>query len=228
MIEGAIGNSAPGRHTLAQDLVGKISERILDGVYRPGERLVEATLAAEFAVGRGSIREALRRLEANRYVSFAPNRGAMVASPDADQIADMLRIREVNTGLAARAAAERIDEHQDHRSAARELLETIEDEREHGTPGNHRPCNESFHARVLDLAGIDGLAEILERIDIPMLHEAYCRELTREEWLDNLDDHHDIVRAILAGDGEAAELIARRHVRRMIGKAKEAFAQLVS
>lgn len=225
MIGVAAENTKSAGHTLAQDLVGRISERILDGAYRPGERLVEAALAAEFEVGRGSIREALRRLEANRYVSFAPNRGAMVASPDADQIADMLRIREVNSGLAARAAAERI-EHPGNREIARALSQMIEDERQHGTPAGHRACNERFHARVLDLAGVDGLAEILQRIDIPMLHEAYCRELTREEWQDNLDDHHDILRAILAGDGEAAELIARRHVRRMIGAAKKAFAQL--
>jgi DNA-binding GntR family transcriptional regulator len=203
--------------TLAQTLVEEISERIVRGEYRPGERLVEADLATDFGVGRGSIREALRRLEANRYVHFEPNRGAMVSRPSSKQVTDMLRIRAVIAGLGARAAAERIGL-PGHSEAIRGLLTEIEIELATG-PADHRRGNGRFHRTLNEHSGIDGIGELMDQVNIPMLYELYFRDLTDEQWRVNLDDHVDLARAILAGDGDAAEAIAKRHMHRMIDRA---------
>jgi DNA-binding GntR family transcriptional regulator len=205
--------------TLAQTLVEEISQRIVRGEYRPGERLIEADLAADFGVGRGSIREALRRLEANRYVSFEPNRGAMVSRPTGQQVTDMLRIRAVIAGLGARAAAERIDL-PGHREIVREAIAGIEAELASATPVLHRKGNGRFHRTLNELSGIGEIGELMDQVNIPMLYEIYFRDLTEEQWRVNLDDHFDLARAILAGDGDAAEVIAKRHMHRMIERAK--------
>lgn len=209
-----------GGATLAQMLVEKISQRIVRGDYRPGERLVEADLADDFGVGRGSIREALRRLEANRYICFEPNRGAMVSRPTSKQVTDMLRIRAVIAGLSARAAAERIDL-PGHRAIVLEVIAGIEEELSGQAPRLHRRGNGRFHRTLNDLSGIDGIGELMDQVNIPMLYELYFRNLTDEQWRVNLDDHFDLARAILAGDGDAAEAIAKRHMHRMIDRANQ-------
>jgi DNA-binding GntR family transcriptional regulator len=206
-----------GGTTLAQTLVEEISQRIVRGDYRPGERLVEADLATDFGVGRGSIREALRRLEANRYIHFEPNRGAMVSRPSSKQVTDMLRVRAVIAGLGARTAAERIDL-PGHRDAVRGIIAEIETELAEG-PKVHRRGNGRFHRTLNDLSGIDGIGELMDQVNIPMLYEIYFRDLTDEQWRVNLDDHFDLARAILAGDGDAADAIAKRHMHRMIDRA---------
>ena len=204
--------------TLARTLVEQITHRIVRGEYSPGERLVEADLAADFGVGRGSIREALRRLEANRYIQFEPNRGAMVSRPSGKQVTDMLRIRAVIAGLGARAAAERIDL-PGHRETVREVLAEIELELSRESPAYHRKGNGHFHRVLNDLSGIEKIGELMDQVNIPMLYEIYFRDLTEEQWRVNLDDHVDLARAILAGDGDAAEAIAKRHMHRMIDRA---------
>lgn len=205
--------------TLAQTLVEEITQRIVRGEYRPGERLIEADLAADFGVGRGSIREALRRLEANRYINFEPNRGAMVSRPTGKQVTDMLRVRGAIAGLGARAAAERIDL-PGHREIVQRLLAEIEEELSSRSPTFHRKGNGRFHRTLNDLSGIEDLGDLMDQVNIPMLYEIYFRDLTDEQWRVNLDDHFDLARAVLAGDGDAAEAVAKRHMHRMIDRAK--------
>ncbi|WP_068091199.1 GntR family transcriptional regulator [Novosphingobium rosa] len=206
--------------TLALTLVEEISRRITLGEYRPGERLVEADLAAQFGVGRGSIREALRRLEANRYIRFEPNRGAMVSRPTSKEVTDMLRIRGAIAGLGARAAAERIDQ-PGHREIVAQLIDDIVAERQRGDPMLHRKDNGRFHRAVNDMSGITDIGDLMDQVNIPMLYEIYFRDLTTEQLLVNLDDHFDLARAILAGDADAAEVIAKRHMHRMIERANQ-------
>lgn len=208
-----------GSGTLAQRLYEEITKQIVRGDFVPGERLVEGDLATQFGVGRGSIREALRRLEANRFVQFEPNRGAMVARPTAKQVNDMLRIRAAIAGLGARGAAENIDE-PGNREIISALIEEIEKELGQQSPAFHRKGNGRFHRTLNDMSGIEDIGKLMDQVNIPMLYEIYFRELSEEQWRINLNDHYDMARAVLAGDGDAAEAVARRHMFRMIDIAK--------
>ena len=55
----------------------KLRQDIIEGTLRPGQRLVMARLAKEFAISETPIREAIRRLESDGYVTFTPHSGAM-------------------------------------------------------------------------------------------------------------------------------------------------------
>src|SRR6188472_3012956 len=59
-------------------------QRITDGTYAPGDRLVELKIASEFGTSQGPVREALRELEVMRLVSTEAYRGTRVraASPE--------------------------------------------------------------------------------------------------------------------------------------------------
>ena len=53
-------------------LLAKLRDAILDGVFTPGEKLLEADLCRQMGVSRTSVREALRQLEAERLVTIIP------------------------------------------------------------------------------------------------------------------------------------------------------------
>ncbi|HEU4541777.1 MAG TPA: GntR family transcriptional regulator [Jiangellaceae bacterium] len=104
-----------------------ITERILDGTYAPGERLVESQLAKEFGVSQAPIREALRDLEAIRFVESRPYRGARVRAVTKKELAEIYPVRAALEELAGQTAASLItdaqltqleDEHTAMRSAA--------------------------------------------------------------------------------------------------------------
>lgn len=193
----------------------EVARRIVDGEYRPGRRLIEVELTRDLRVGRSSVREALRRLEINRFIRLEPNRGATVARPSREEIVAQFRIREVISGLGARAAAERIDL-PGHKEIAEQLLRDVDQQIAGGNEKNHRQENGRFHRAINDMSGIADIGNLLDQQNYPILHTIYFRDLTHAQWQRNMADHFDIARAIYHGDADAAEHFARRHMRRMV------------
>ena len=71
----------------------------------PAQRLVESDLAAQFAVGRNSVREALQRLAAEGIVELHRHKGAAIRTLSLQETLDVLDVAERMTGLLARSAA---------------------------------------------------------------------------------------------------------------------------
>jgi len=88
---------------IAEELRGAI----LSGRMPAGERLSEEKLAASLKVSRVPLREALRRLEAQGYVTFASHSEIIISKPTVDEVEDYYAIAGVLEGLAARLAVER-------------------------------------------------------------------------------------------------------------------------
>lgn len=82
-----------------------LTERILAGHYQPGERLIELQLAREFGTSQGSVREALRELEASRLVETKAHRGTYVRVVGAPEIREAYFVRGVLEQAAALTAA---------------------------------------------------------------------------------------------------------------------------
>jgi DNA-binding GntR family transcriptional regulator len=73
-------------------VVNQIRAAILDGLYKPGDRLPEADLAAKFHVSRSPVREALQALESEGTLVATPYAGAIVrplSAPEAYEIAEI-------------------------------------------------------------------------------------------------------------------------------------------
>lgn len=94
--------------TIPEQIADRICEMILDGRYRPGERIMETTLADAFDVSRGPARDALRLLESEGLVTLAPRRGAKVTALNPEEVRNLFEIRAALSSLAAQHAAERV------------------------------------------------------------------------------------------------------------------------
>ena len=92
----------PDAHRDAYELV---LDAIDQGLYRPGDRLVESELAERFGVSRTPIREALQRLETQSLLT-RDGRSLIVASLDHAQMAELYVVRQELEGLAAKLAAQ--------------------------------------------------------------------------------------------------------------------------
>ena len=89
-----------------QEMVYKeIRERILDGGYGPGYRVVIDSLARELEVSALPVREAIRRLEAEGLVVYRPNAGAQVAPADPELFDEQMTVLAVLEGFATAQAA---------------------------------------------------------------------------------------------------------------------------
>jgi DNA-binding GntR family transcriptional regulator len=92
--------------SLPDQIAARLSERIVAGAYAPGQRIMEQALAAEFAVSRGPVREALRILERDGLVTILPRRGALVSDLSVAEVKEIFDIRAMLNGLRDRLIAE--------------------------------------------------------------------------------------------------------------------------
>lgn len=93
---------------LVDHIVREVRDRVFAGTLPVGSWLRQEAIAAEFAVSRTPVREALRELQARGIVSLLPNRGALVRGPTLKEIREAYAVRAELEGLAARLAANRV------------------------------------------------------------------------------------------------------------------------
>lgn len=199
---------------LAPNLVEQVHDAILaeiaSGSLPPGERIVQEQLAAALGVSRQPVQQALLLLRQQGLLRDAPGRGLVVAPIDPDHAQHMYDMRAVIEGLACRLAAERGAER-----AARDGPVLIESGRKAvaaGAVAKMVAADMRFHEFIYALSGNPLIAPSMathwsytQRI----MGDIIARDQTpRDIW----DQHERILRAIIRGDAEAAEALARKHI----------------
>jgi len=120
MVIDAVSRDNVASHRIADSL----RAAILDGSYRPGERIRQEDVAARSGASRIPVREALRMLSAEGLVTLVANSGAWVTRLTMAECAELYLIRERLEPLLLRASMPRLGEAEIGRLA--ELTEVME------------------------------------------------------------------------------------------------------
>ena len=215
--EARVENIGAAHSPLAKLVVDSIRNRILTGKYAPGERLVEAHLSAELGVSRMPVREALRVLAADGFVTIEPRRGAAVAVYTPEQIHEFVEVRATLEGLNAKLAAKRHDPEEIRK--LEQILAAGSKIAEKADWAQLHEANNNFHEALAEVAANSTLRDMVRslRERTAVIFAPHSRKRAKQNW----EEHAAIVRAVVAGDGELASLLAARHVY----NASEAIAQ---
>jgi DNA-binding GntR family transcriptional regulator len=89
-------------------VIRRIREAILDGTFKPGDRLLEADLGERFEVSRSPVREALLALENEGTAVMIPYKGAIVKSLSPEEVLDIGELRLAMIALVAKPAHHRL------------------------------------------------------------------------------------------------------------------------
>ena len=190
-----------------KDAYDLVLDAIDHGVFRPGDRLVEAELAERFGVSRTPIREALQRLEAQSVLA-RDGRSLVVASLDHDQLGELYVVRAELEGLAARLAARHAAPEE-----VRVLWDLVQRDRELvAEPDRLARTNRIFHRQIHLASHNRYLLQQLDMVHRPMALLATTSLAAEGRGARSLDEHEAIVRAIEARDGSAAEAAIRHHI----------------
>jgi len=92
--------------TLRTMVEDKLRSAIVAGRFVPGQRLVERELCELLSVGRTSVREGLRQLEAEGLVVTTPHKGPSVSRIDYDETKQLYAVRALLEAFAGRQFAE--------------------------------------------------------------------------------------------------------------------------
>ena len=190
-----------------KDAYSLILSAIDNGIYRPGDRLVESELAERFGVSRTPVREALQRLETQSMLK-RDGRSLIVATLDHNQLAELYTVRAELEALAARLAARHATPEE-----VRVLASMVEDDRAIlGDPQALARANRRFHHQIHLASHNRYLVQQLDLVHRSMALMARTSLAAQGRDVVTLDEHQAIVDAIAAHDGAAAEQALRHHI----------------
>ena len=193
----------------SEEAYSRILQRILRLEMRPGSVVNEARLQEELKIGRTPIREALQRLARENLVRSVPHRGTFVTDVNISDLARITEVRLVLEAHAARLAAEKLTS--SDRETISEQLELLR----RGYVTDQRDLmqlDQQIHRLIYRAAHNPFLEATLERyfnLSLRLWYLALDREVRLRE---AVDEHVELLEAIVAGDGVRAEDIMRRHV----------------
>jgi GntR family transcriptional repressor for pyruvate dehydrogenase complex len=201
-----------------------IRKLIEEEAFKPGEKLpTETDLCQQLSVGRGTVREAFRLLQARGIVEIKPGRGAFVAGEptmDMDSIDWFVQNeRELQDFLELRAAIEPMTARRMAESCAEESLQRLAGVHQEflrasqrGDPEEIARIDEQFHSTIVESCGNNLMSDINRRICKGMqLFRSYT--FRKEQNVHNaVVPHSYILNAILERDADRAEREMRIHL----------------
>jgi DNA-binding GntR family transcriptional regulator len=188
-----------------------LEDEIVNGILKPGHRLDEASLAERFHVSRTPIREAFKYLVGSGLVETIPNRGTFVASVGLPQLIEMFEVMAELEGMCARLATRRISDAQSEE--LRSLLEGCARAKEKGDPDAYYYENERFHDCIYRASHNRFLAQQARQLQMRLKPYRRLQLRVRNRASTSLEEHRNIVDAILSGDEGSAEASIKDHVR---------------
>lgn len=204
------------RIRLVDEVAEELRERIYSGAYKPGAPLRQEQLAEDLQVSRTPLREALRMLEREGLVDTEHGRGVRVVSADLPKLLAAYQLREVLDGLAARlAAASPAD---GRRTSLERLIDSQRSALDPWQPARYTRANVEFHTAVVALADNEYLTAQLPIVRMTSQVFTPTRLLEVERATTAVAQHREIAAAIIAGDGETAERLARAHIRSTVAR----------
>ena len=132
---------------------------ILAGELKPGERLMEVTLAEQLGVSRTPVREAIRKLEKESFVIMIPRKGAYVADLTKKDIMEMLEIRKELEGFAAALAADRMA--LSEKEALGKVVERFNESLINMDKKSMIECDNEFHSLIFEATKNQRLINII-------------------------------------------------------------------
>ena len=195
--------------SLADLVFEKLESDIIHGVYPRGEILTELKLVEQLGVSRTPIREALRRLEQERLIEDT-GKGSVVLGITADDLLDIMNIREQIEGLAAYYACLNMTE-----EGIKELehIMDLQDFYFSKWDVEHlRQADDMLHDAICELSGRTVIRDTLVPLHRKTRRYRKASMQDKNRAVQSLQEHHAILDALKSGNPENAKQTVSEHI----------------
>lgn len=191
-------------------LAEELRQAILTGRLAPGERLSEEKLAASLKVSGVPLRDALRRLEAEGYVTIIAHGEIAVSKPTVDEIEDLYGVAGALEGLAARLAAKRASAEEIAR--LRELHRSLKEAYQQKDLQRYFEINGAFHNFIAEIARNERLYRLIGEMR-QEIRKTRILALQLPQRLDfSMREHDQLLDAFLKRNPDLAESVVLKHL----------------
>lgn len=193
---------------LSSSIKRLLLDRIVKGELVPGERIVESRLAKELETSQSPVREALRDLAAAGLVEIESRRGARVRKPTRHELCDVSEVRAEIDALAARLAADRMDDDTivELKNAHQRMTERLEA----GDYVGMTEADAEFHRIIVRASGNGAAERVFAQLE-PFARTFITLTSPNVPLRGILAQHGGILDALVERDPELAASRARAH-----------------
>lgn len=192
---------------MAEQAYFAIRELLVSLAIAPGAPIQEDRLCEELGLGRTPVREAIKRLEAERLVVIYPRRGTFASEINITDHALLADVRRQLEGLAATRAAQRASS--EDRARASALIARLGSVASESSELIH--LDAEVHAAIYGFTKNDYLETTLLQY-YNLARRIWRVFLDQVDLARHLEGHRDLLQAIVEGDAEGAARLAVRHV----------------
>ncbi|MBI2358892.1 MAG: GntR family transcriptional regulator [Deltaproteobacteria bacterium] len=222
MIRGRPSRVEKRFRSLTRLLAEELRQAIIAGKIAPGGRLSEENLAAQLNVGRVAMRAALRRLEAEGYVTFRSTNEVAVSKPTQEEVEDYYTIASVLEGLAARLAVERA--HSEEMSRLRELHQLLREAYQKKDLEGYFEANGNFHRFIAEMARNERLYRLIDQMRQEIRRTRILSFHLPQRLDHSMREHDQILDAFLKKNPERAQSIMVKHLHSQMEALKKMLA----
>jgi len=197
---------------LAEKVSETLSQAILEGILKGGDRLVEVNLQERFGISRSPLREAFRDLEKKGLVVIVPRKGTFVKKVTRKDIEENFPVRASLEGLAAKLA---------FKNMTTERLETLKEAFQNMKASADTKDAKAFmenhlifHEIFIKASDNDVLIRILENLRMHSMWYRFSYQYYKEDFKKSLSTHRRIM-ALFRNkqtDPKAIEEMVARHI----------------
>ena len=206
-----IMNAEPiARASLHTEVADRVRMRILAQDLAPGARIDEIGLAAALGISRTPLREALKVLASEGFVSLVAGKGAYVTELSPADVDELFPVMAMLEGRCAHDAVARMTA--DDLDRLRALHELLEQHAASGDVTAYYAVNSEFHQAIERQAGNPWLIRVTAELR-RFLRLSRGRQLTVPGRLQqSLREHRRILQALARRDASAAERLMAGHL----------------
>ena len=200
--------------SIADQVYEVLNRAIESGQFAPGARVHEDEIARDLGISKTPLRLALHQLRRDGVVRIEPRKGIYLAVPTLTEIIELIEVREVLEGLAARRAAQQSD-----RGFVGEMeacLKPFSEENLGRRRLKYAAADHRFHSLLVEASGSAELVKALQVINIRLHQHRLDNQAIGHDLRPIHRQHLMIIRALKAGDAERSETLVRDHVRHQL------------
>lgn len=194
--------------TKEEQVADYLREGIISGAYPRGSRLKQAEIAKELNLSITPVREALKILEAEGYVSGGSYKGVQVVPFDPSASNEILQLRLMLESKLVDAALQNMTS--EDMAELRKLAASFEASFKQGDRPAARGFNYRFHRKLYDLAKLPQTLHFVQILWARYPFDLINSSMNRGE--DAVKEHDEILAALAVKDSVAAIIAMRKHI----------------
>lgn len=202
-----------------------IKENILNGTYKPSQKLTESQLAEVVGVSRNTIKKALLMLERENLVDLESNKGATIKSFTLDEVINYLEIREALEGLVSKSAAKYITDSDIKK--LQDILYKMNSYIKENKFDEYSLLNREFHNIIYNASRNVQAVELINTIKTQLNRLHFRTIFVPGRNQESYSEHQKILDALKSSDAKKAEEAVKKHIANIHQVIKQYYHHLI-